>query len=51
MAIDYINANYPAKAEFGFYVWYNTKLDLIRRRSWLAVINTYGFAKKLIGRN
>ena len=48
-AIDYINANYPVKADFGFYVWYNTNLDMIRRKGWLAAIHTYGFAKKMLG--
>ncbi|MEZ0608656.1 hypothetical protein ACAW74_09080 [Fibrella sp. WM1] len=50
LAIDYINTNYPKRAEFGATVQLNTTFDALRRKSWLAVVHTYGFLKKVIGK-
>lgn len=49
-AREYINATYPRKADFGFYVWFNTNLDAARRKAWLLTIHSVGLAKRLVGR-
>lgn len=50
-AREYINANYPKKADFGFYVWFHKNWDTARRNAWLLTIHSVGFAKRLIGRD
>lgn len=49
-AKEYIDATYPKKADFGFYVWFNINLDAARRKAWLLTIHSVGVAKRLVGR-
>lgn len=50
LAVDYINENYPKKADFGFPVWLNTQVDMIKRQGWLLLIHTYGLAQKVVSK-